>query len=93
MVGEFLPWDSPHTDVTATLKRDGEVVNRASMNEALDGPAAALPWVWNEIQFRGYPIQDETLIMMGACGGVVPGEVGNYEADYGPMGKLQFSIG
>ena len=92
LVGEFLPWDSPHSDVTATLTRDGEVVNEASMNEALGGPAAALPWVWNEMKLRGYPIQDETLIMMGSCGGVVPGEVGSYAADYGPMGKLQFLI-
>ena len=92
LVGDFLPWDSPHSDVNATLARNGEVVNEASMNEALGGPASALPWVWNEMKVRGYPIQDETLIMMGACGGVVPAETGSYEADYGAMGKLQFTI-
>ena len=92
LVGDFLPWDSPHSDVTATLKRDGEVVNEASMNEALGGPAAALPWIWNEMRRRGYPIADETLIMMGACGSVVPADTGSYEAHYGPMGSLQFSI-
>ena len=92
VVGDFLPWDSPHADVTATLMRDGELVNEASMNEALGGPAAALPWVWSEMKSRGYPVRDETLILMGACGGVVPAETGSYEADYGQMGKLRFSI-
>ena len=92
LVGDFLPWDSLHSDVTATLSRNGEVVNEASMNEALGGPTAALPWVWEEMKIRGYPRQEDTLIMMGACGGVVPAEIGNYQADYGPMGTLQFTI-
>ena len=92
LVGDFLPWDSPHSGVTATLKRNGDVVNEASMNEALGGPTAALPWIWNEMQARGYPNQDGTLIMMGACGGVVPAEAGRYEAEYGAMGNLHFSI-
>lgn len=93
LVGDFLPWDSPHGDVTATLTRDGEVVNQACMNEALGGPAAALPWIWNEIQARGYPTRGETLIMMGACGTVVPALEGTYQADYGAMGSLDFVVG
>lgn len=93
LVGDFMPWDSPHTDVTATLTRDGETVNEASMNEALGGPTAALPWVWAEMQSRGYPVQDEILIMMGACGNVVPAEKGTYRADYGAMGSVEFAVG
>ena len=26
LVGEFLPWDSPHQDASTTLRRDGEIV-------------------------------------------------------------------
>ncbi len=92
LVGEFLPWDSPHGDVTAVLKRGDEVVNKASMNEALGGPATALPWIWQEIQSRKYAIGEETLIMMGACGAVVPAERGQYQADYGVMGNISFSV-
>lgn len=93
LVGDFMPWDSPHTDVTATMTRDGETVNETSMNEALGGPTAALPWIWAEMQARGYPVQDETLIMMGACGNVVSAENGVYSADYGALGSVEFSVG
>ncbi len=93
LVGEFLPWDSPHSDVVATLRRGDEVVNEASMNDALGGPTKALPWIWEEVQKRGYAVNGDTLIMMGACGSVVPAEQGSYQADYGAMGSLAFSVG
>lgn len=92
VVGDFLPWNAPHQDVTGVLSRNGDAVNSASMNDALEGPARALPWVWTEIQRRGYKPDGETLIMMGACGSVVPAEKGDYRADYGEMGALGFSI-
>ena len=92
LVGEFLPWGSQHEGITATLRRDGDVVNEASMDESLGGPTRALPWVWQEIRARGYSAEDETLIMMGACGAVVPAERGSYAADYGPMGSIEFSV-
>ena len=92
IVGEFLPWDSPHQGAKATLRRNGEVVNEASMDDALGGPANALSWVWKEIGARGYPIEGETLILMGACGAVVPAEKGSYLADYGALGALEFHV-
>ena len=92
LVGDFLPWDSRHQGVRATLSRDGEVVNEASMDDALGGPTQALPWIWGEMERRRYPIAGETLIMMGACGAVVPAEPGSYTADYGPMGSLVFTV-
>ena len=93
LVGDLMPWDSPHSDVTATMTRDGETVNDTSMNEALGGPTAALPWIWAEMRARDYPVQEETLIMMGACGNVVPAEKGTYRADYGAMGSVEFFVG
>lgn len=92
VVGDFLPWESLGGDVAAVLIREGEVVNEASMSEALGGPAAGLPWVCTEAQRRGYALSDRTLIMMGACGAVIPAEKGQYSANYGPMGSLEFTV-
>lgn len=92
LVGEFLPWESPHREASAILRHGDTVVNEASMNDALGGPAEALPWVYGEASARGYAIADETLIMMGACGSVVPAERGIYSADFGLMGKVSFTI-
>lgn len=92
LVGEFLPWSSPHDQASVTLRRDGEIVNEASMNDALGGPAAAVGWLTDEVGRRGFELTGETLVMMGACGSVVPARKGVYRADYGPMGSLSFSI-
>ena len=92
LVGEFMPWDSPHTDASVTLSCNAEVVNQASMNDALGGPTAAISWLTEEIDRRGFRLSGDTLIMMGACGSVIPARRGSYQADYGPMGSVAFSI-
>ena len=92
LVGEFLPWDSPHENASVTLRRDGEMINEASMNDALGGPTSAINWLAEEARQRGYTLEDDTLVMMGACGAVVPASKGSYEADYGAMGRVAFTI-
>lgn len=92
IVGEFLPWDTAHPQVQAKMQRDSEDIGEADMNDALGGPAQALPWVLSEVAQRGHRLDADTLIMMGACGPVLPAQRGEYHVDYGAMGSLHFSI-
>ena len=93
IVGDFLPWAPPYDNVSVTLKRGAEVLNQASMTDALGGPEIAVPWIWQESIRRGFTPVADSLILTGACGNVVPAEAGHYEADFGALGTLRFEIG
>lgn len=93
IVGEFIPWSGAFADLSMQLKRDGEKVNQAEMNDALGGPAKAAQWMWHEAQKRGFCCGEQTLLMTGACGATVPAEAGEYLGEYGPLGELRFTIG
>lgn len=93
MTGAFLPWDESLNDVSVELKRDGEVVNAASMTDALGGPVPGADWMWREARKRAFVCKgEETLLLIGACGNVVPAEKGRYSADFGRLGKVDFAV-
>ena len=90
--GEQQSWRKSFADVRVSLTRDGEVVNEASMMEAMGGPHAAVPWIFEEAQRRQIPLDDQTYVMTGTCGSVVAGEAGHYIADYGDFGRIEFTV-
>jgi 2-keto-4-pentenoate hydratase len=92
IVGELQPWSPPYDEVTAELMLNGEMINRAPVTDSLGGPEKSTAWICREAQARGFAINSDTLLMTGACGRVVPAEVGHYCADFGPLGKLSFEI-
>ncbi len=92
IVGQFQPWSPPYAEVTAELRRDGDLINRAPTTDSLGGPEHSVPWIWQEAVARDYPVGSETLLMTGACGKVLPADAGTYTADFGPFGELGFEI-
>ncbi|MEM6536986.1 MAG: hypothetical protein AAF668_04580 [Pseudomonadota bacterium] len=92
IVGDFQPWNAKSEQSTIELKHDGDLVNASSVTEALQGPASATSWMWEEAIKRGFNPTDGTLLLTGACGTVVPAEPGQYKADFGTLGKLTFSV-
>ncbi len=92
IVGEQQPLRDDYEELSVTLTRDGEKVCEASLSDALGGPKHALQWMLDEARVRGMTPADGMLLITGACGGIHDGEPGNYVADYGPLGSIEFSI-
>lgn len=92
IVGDQQPLRDDYNELEVTLTRDGETVSQAPLSDALGGPHAALSWMLEEAKVRGLSIEDDMLLITGACGGIHDAEPGNYTADYGPLGSINFTI-
>ena len=92
IVGEQQPIRDDYEQLYVKLTRDGESVCEASLADALGGPKPALEWMLNEARDRNMNASDGMLLITGACGGIHDGEPGNYVADYGPLGSIEFTI-
>jgi len=75
-----------------TLTRDGEVINTGNGGQAAGGQWQTLLETVNELVRLGYTLQPGDIITNGALGKVVKAEPGAYEADFGPLGKITFSV-
>ena len=71
-----------------TLARGERVVAEGSGGAAL---AAALALV-NAVVADGYVLRPGQVLLTGAVGGMVPAEPGEYVADCGALGRLQFTL-
>lgn len=78
--------------VNLSLTRDGELINSASGNDAKDGQWRNLLYQVNHAIGQGHLIKEDHLIITGALGKIIPAQPGDYLADYGPLGKIQFRI-
>lgn len=92
IVGEQQSIRDDYEQLSVKLTRDGETVCEASLADALGGPTQALQWMLNEASVRDMTAADGMLLITGACGGIHDGEPGDYVADYGPLGTIEFTI-
>ena len=92
IVGAQQPLRDSYGDVQITLTRDGETVCSAPASDALGGPQAALAWMLDEARKRGLSVADDMLLITGACGGIHPAASGHYVADYGDLGRVEFTV-
>ena len=92
IVGEQQAIRDDYEELSVTLTRDGELVCEASLTDALGGPHQALAWMLEEAKVRSMTPTDGLLLITGACGGIQDAEPGNYVADYGVLGKIEFSV-
>ena len=92
IVGDQQPLRDSYGDVQITLTRNGETVCSAPASDALGGPQAALAWMLDEARKRGLSVADDMLLITGACGGIHPAAPGHYVADYGDLGRVEFTV-
>jgi 2-keto-4-pentenoate hydratase len=52
----------------------------------------ALYWLINHIIDQGYTIGEGQVLLTGALGEVLPCEPGSYEADFGNVGTVSFTV-
>jgi 2-keto-4-pentenoate hydratase len=74
--------------IAMRLRRDGEDV----LAGIGDGAGEAALQLIRDTLARGYPLRAGQLLLSGAVAGMTPGVAGEYRADCGSLGALQFTV-
>ncbi len=74
------------------LSRANETLLAGTPGEVLGGQLHALVWLVNQAQARGYAIEAGHILMTGSIGGMYPATAGAYSADFGSMGRIEFTV-
>lgn len=78
--------------LSVSLTRDGKTINQGKGSDALGDQWQALLWLVNQLIAQGYSITDEQVLITGALGQMLPAKVGQYRAEFGPLGHVNFSV-
>lgn len=85
--------DIANTDTVAvTLTRDGKEVHKTTGADVKGGQTQMLMDLINQIIDQGHVIRAGDIIITGALAGAKPAEKGKYTADYGTLGKVEFTV-
>ena len=75
-----------------TLTQNGKIVNSGQGADALGNQWEAALWLVNKVIAQGWTLEPGQFLITGAIGKMIPAIVGNYQADFGILGKIAFSI-
>lgn len=92
IVGPKFPVSAPINDITVTLSREGEEINRGKGSDALGNQWEAALWLVNQRISQGWIIQPGQVLLTGALGKMLPAKPGTYTAAYGELGEISFQI-
>jgi 2-keto-4-pentenoate hydratase len=79
-------------DIDIELKRDGEVILTTSPLDSFGGPKRALDWCISKVKSLGFAIPHGGVLLAGTNGPAMEADPGHYEANYGPLGTIEFTI-
>ena len=93
IVGKRLPADKVDvTQVEVALTRDGEVVNKGKAADVMGDQWNALLWLVNGAIAEGWTIEPGQIFITGVMGKMLPGKAGSYQGDWGPLGKMSWTV-
>ena len=96
ILGEMNAWDSfdftALADIEIKLMRDGEIILTASTLDSFGGPKPALDWCINKANSLGFTIPEGGVLLAGTNGAAMEANPGHYQASYGPLGTIEFTI-
>ncbi|MRX28038.1 2-keto-4-pentenoate hydratase [Kangiella sp. HZ709] len=78
--------------IQTQLLRNGQTLIQGQATDAMGDQLIALQWLLNRLIKSGYSIKKGDILITGALGSMIPAQVGQYDADFGPLGQLSFSI-
>jgi 2-keto-4-pentenoate hydratase len=87
---ESLPAAMDGGELGVTLSHDGRVVNQWTGAAQREWSTAL--WLINTMLEHGWTLEPGHILITGALGKDVPGEPGQYEADFGRLGTISFEI-
>ncbi len=89
MVGQAATEIEPD-EVVVSLYRDKEKVYEGKGTDAMDNQWNAVGWLIQQIIEAGYEIKEGQYLMTGSLGMPIPCIPGQYVADYGSFGRIEF---
>jgi len=93
IVGRGKPWAGLDlNEVKAELTRDNEVVAEGKGSDVMGDQWQALMWLVEQRLSQGLEVKRNDLLITGAMGQVIAGERGRYVADFGPLGRVTFTM-
>lgn len=96
ILGDMGAWDSfdftALADIEIELMRDGEVILTASPLDSFGGPKPALDWCVTKANSLGFTIPEGGVLLAGTNGAAMEADPGHYQASYGPLGTIEFTI-
>ena len=96
ILGDMGAWDSfdftALADIEIELMRDGEIILTASPLDSFGGPKPALDWCVNKANSLGFTIPEGGVLLAGTNGAAMEADPGHYQASYGPLGTIEFTI-
>ncbi|MBI5572714.1 MAG: fumarylacetoacetate hydrolase family protein [Desulfomonile tiedjei] len=93
IVGKKVPVSAVDvSQVTVTLNLDGKEVNQGKAADAMGDQWKALLWLVNGAVSEGWTLEPGHILITGAMGNMIPGKPGSYEGNWGPLGKLSWSV-
>lgn len=78
--------------IRVVLYHNGTAINSGPGSDALGDQWNAALWLVNSMVEQGYKIEKGSILLTGALGAMLPGKPGNYIADYGPFGRIEFEV-
>ena len=79
-------------EVKVALLRNGQALYQGKGSEAMGDQWKAALWLVNQVVEQGYQVEPGHILITGALGKLVPGNPGQYVADYGDFGKISFEV-
>jgi 2-keto-4-pentenoate hydratase len=93
LIGKGIPMGKVDLNkVKVTLTLDGKPVNEGMGNDALGDQWKALLWLVNGVVKQGWTISPDQILITGALGNMIPGKPGKYEATWGDLGSVSFTV-
>jgi 2-keto-4-pentenoate hydratase len=75
-----------------TLTKNGKVVNTGEGHEVLGDQWQTALWLVNQLIAQGWTLTPGQFLITGVIGKMIKAEVGNYQADFGKLGRISVAI-
>jgi 2-keto-4-pentenoate hydratase len=93
IVGKRIPADQVDvSEVKVSLTHNGEVVNTGKAADVMGDQWKTLLWLVNGAIAHGWTIEPGQIFITGAMGRMLPGKPGMYQGDWGPLGKISWTV-
>jgi 2-keto-4-pentenoate hydratase len=90
--GKAITTEMDLNTLTVTLTKNGKIVNTGKGRDALGNQWKTALWLVNTLIENGWTFSVGQFFITGALGKMIPCQVGNYQADFGELGRISFSV-
>jgi len=87
---DYKEYGSQNLEIRLSL--NGKIINSVSITDFMKYQKELLVWLINKQLENGWEIKPGQILITGAMEKINIGNAGDYEADYGPLGKVRFKV-